>query len=191
MLFYLILCAVLWSCANSVQMEHNVGFADSVRTHEGYDGWSDSFKRTHHSDSLVKISGDFNGDGTLDSAYVIEPYTYAASDRCLVCKIGIAFSNGLDTLNFPLEAIDAQIHNVGDLNGDGGDEILVIPDWFNSCLGMQYLYTFTKNEWKKVTEGSVYVCGPEIRIEKMSKDIFQMKVHDVTGQDTIKIFQMD
>ncbi|TNE80970.1 MAG: hypothetical protein EP332_05655 [Bacteroidetes bacterium] len=152
--------------------------------------WDDSSRISFQPDSLNRIVGDFNGDGKLDSAIVLQPFIHKASGYCSDCRTCIVFSNNIDTLLIPHEAIDALLFNVGDLDSNGTDELIVIPDWFNSCLGTQNLYTYESEKWKLITKGNVYRCYPHLQIQNREDGSYAMKTHDANNEDTLHIFRI-
>jgi hypothetical protein len=130
-------------------------------------------------DSLTKITGDFNGDGQKDFAVVIPPYQNE-DGLCEQCIAKVAFTNNIDSITVFYEANGAMLFNVGDLDGNKTDELLLIPDWFNSCLGTQIVYTYKSDKWDTIASGEIYRCSPRNTIEKIKNGQFTMTEYNAT-----------
>jgi hypothetical protein len=79
------------------------------------------------------IKGDFNGDGILDYMWLVKPKMDDDGNSCIGdCISYIKFSDQ----NIPSIKVEDCIHgtpsNEGDLNKNGGDEIGLLPGWFQS-----------------------------------------------------------
>jgi hypothetical protein len=131
-------------------------------------------------DSLTKITGDFNGDGYKDSAVVIPPYQ-DNNGQCEQCITKIAFSNHIDSITISIVSNGAMLYNVGDLDGNKTDELLLIPDWTNSCWGLQSVFTFKNNTWDTIVTDRIYRCNIYNRIKKIKDGLFDMAVDTGTG----------
>ena len=170
------------SCASSTNQTNNQTPTDTLSQDSKVEKTN---KLSSLPDSLTKIAGDFNGDSKQDLATVVPPPTDNFGN-CEKCIAKISFSNGIDTLTIPYEANGAIIFNAGDLDGNKTDELLVIPDWFNSCLGLQWVYTYRTNGWDTVASGQIYRCLPRNTIKRIKNGQFQMTQY-IDGQDSITI----
>ncbi|WP_267405396.1 MULTISPECIES: VCBS repeat-containing protein [unclassified Chryseobacterium] len=92
------------------------------------------------------LSGDFNGDGKKEFAYV---KVSDCNDDCDgVCETTIYFSDK-SIPSFKISpANSGTLYTVGDLNNDGKDEIAFYPGWCTSCWHPLYVYTYKKNAWE-------------------------------------------
>lgn len=126
------------------------------------------------------VLGDINKDGIVDSAFIQTPtlkITDASDFGCAndSCFVTIKFSNKLPDL-IHSNAIHGLVFATADINEDGISEIVYAPDWFSSCWSGLFIYTVSKNEWKKIGEGSYYSCNEDAdltkRIKKVKKNGF-------------------
>ena len=95
------------------------------------------------------ISGDFNGDGIIDYAY-LTVYIYSKSEYDYYVNSHITFS---DATISPIEAEECLFTNLineGDLNNDGADEIGFVKGSMISNFGVYNVYSFRKNQWHKL-----------------------------------------
>jgi hypothetical protein len=93
------------------------------------------------------ISGDFNGNGIIDYAY-LTIYQYGENEFDWHVNSHIIFS---DSTIAPIETecFIEMLANLGDLNGDGADEI-GFAERAESRLQTYSVYSFNKNQWHKL-----------------------------------------
>lgn len=95
--------------------------------------------------------GDFNGDGNMEAAVLKAPQLNSTQDECVKgdCTAYILFTPsskiGPIIIN---NCIGGTPDNLGDLDGDGADEIGLHPDWFTSCWQGYFVFTYKKGKWK-------------------------------------------
>lgn len=114
------------------------------------------------------VSGDFNGDGKKETATLAAP-TEDTTDKenfqqCFGgCNSYLFISGG----NLPLlvvhDNLGGEIKNAGDLDGDGADEIIVYPSWWQSNWNPYRIYSFSKkdNQWHYLTE-PISIFAPDL-----------------------------
>ncbi len=106
------------------------------------------------------IKGDFNGDGKTEYAWINKPKVNADNTDCIgPCVVHIAFS---DAAIKPIElkgSIGGTLSNLGDLNGDGKDDIGILPDWFNGCWRNYFTYTLKGGDWHYLVEPFATHCN--------------------------------
>lgn len=92
--------------------------------------------------------GDFNGDGTLDFAWLVAPKLKEDGMDCVGdCSSYIKFSDTSIPEIKVENCIGGTPNNLGDLNKNGTDEIGLLPDWFTSCWKGYYVWTLKNNNW--------------------------------------------
>jgi hypothetical protein len=96
-----------------------------------------------------KISGDFNGDGQTEFAYVVktkEGHGNPVEDG-VPDEYSLKFSNAsLAPVN--IGCCEARLIKEGDLNKDGRDEISVFQAPMNGNTNTMTTYSFQHNSWK-------------------------------------------
>ena len=97
---------------------------------------------------IIAAKGDFNGDGKIDSMWLIPPKIAGNELDCIgACNSYIKFS---DT-NVPSIKVENCIGgmptNLGDLNQNGTDEIGLLPEWFSSYWSAYHVWTYINNKW--------------------------------------------
>ena len=98
------------------------------------------------------IRGDFNGDGYKEAAWLIEPPIESCESCDGMCECTIRFSNPSikDLVVDP--CIGGTPDNLTDLNGDGTDEIGIIPDWCTSCWHAYKVFGYIGGTWGYVID---------------------------------------
>ena len=105
------------------------------------------------------IRGDFNGDGELESMWLAAPVIKQNDMDCVgECVSYIRFSNSLIPEIRLKTCIGGSPVNEGDLDGDGCDEIGVLPAWFTSCWRNYRVFTFKDGRWRDAVEPIVTHC---------------------------------
>lgn len=120
------------------------------------------------------LIGDLNHDTIADSIFVTNPYYVGEEDvlkhGCInnLCDATVRFSCKLP--NIPLEnATGATIENMGDINQDGFDELIVVHQWYIGCWGAIYFYTFQNHQWKEFGNVSSYLCDDDSLVSGVKK----------------------
>lgn len=95
-----------------------------------------------------RIYGDFNGDGKKEYAYrklVKEGYGGSRVDGGVPEEYEIQFSDS-SIKPIAVGCCWFTLINKGDLDNDGADEIIIVQDPHNGCLGRVQTYTIKNNE---------------------------------------------
>ncbi len=122
------------------------------------------------------VSGDFNGDGKTELVWLVAPQkkesALAEDMECIgECNCLLKFSTpALPTLPIT-NCIGGIPVNEGDLNGDGADEIGLLPDWWTSCWHGYLVYTFQHQQWVSAVPAISTHCSQwEDGVDAISKD---------------------
>jgi len=103
------------------------------------------------------VLGDFDGNGTKEYAYT---KVSDCSDGCDgKCETTIYFSDKKIKTFIILPANGGALYNLGDLNGDGKDEIGFYPGWCTSCWHAFHVYTLSNNSWKPLVPSISTHCS--------------------------------
>jgi hypothetical protein len=94
------------------------------------------------------ITGDFNGDGKKEQAWVEKPLFNQDSTDCNgACITVIHFSDTTIPAIEISKAISAEISNLHNLNKQPADEIGVLPGSFAGCWNDYHVYSLSGNQW--------------------------------------------
>jgi len=98
--------------------------------------------------SIIAVIGDYNGDGKIDSMWLIPPKIAANDQDCMGdCISYIKFSDP----NIPSIKVENCIGgiptNLGDLNQNGTDEVGLLPEWFSSYWCAYHVWTYINGKW--------------------------------------------
>lgn len=97
------------------------------------------------------ITGDFNGDGRKESVWLQVPKIKEAEMECDGDCTAYLKSNNPSFTSFAIEnCIGSLPTNLGDLDGNGTDEIGLLHDWFTSCWKAYYVFTLKNNKWQRL-----------------------------------------
>ena len=94
------------------------------------------------------ITGDFNGDKQQEFIWL----KATNSDEKSMGDTSSCFMFCSNSTIPPLKVemcIGGNPVNLGDLNGDGADELGLLPDWWTSCWRSYFVYTLKTNRWKQ------------------------------------------
>ncbi len=140
-----------------------------------------------------KIKGDFNGDGVMESAFLVCPNTSDLTVKYSVEKENhsnsyVSFSNS-KIPHIPVQnCIGGIIANEKDLNNDGSDEIGILPYWWTSDWMEYFVYCLNKNAWQQLVnpisvKGSMYDEGIDV-IKKHPAKFGQVIIQYSTSNDS-------
>ncbi|MAM28697.1 MAG: hypothetical protein CMC13_06705 [Flavobacteriaceae bacterium] len=109
-------------------------------------------------DSEQRVRGDYDGDGKYEYVNLIPPeFPKNSSEEYAMTCIGectsyLKFSNeNLDSIELE-QCIGGMPINEGDLNGDGTDEIGILPQWWTSCWSSYRVFTYKNNRWNNLVD---------------------------------------
>ncbi|MFV0607368.1 MAG: hypothetical protein ACK5NK_16185 [Niabella sp.] len=164
---YLVLAGfTVFSCKINPTSEKTADTKDSLKT-----------QTTITKDLEVKtdsISGDFNGDGKQEKAWLVPP-VFSTEDMSCADDSCVCVINFTDKSIEPIkksQCIGGIPYNLGDLDGDGGDEIGLYPSWFTSCWGGYRVYTIKNNKSRFLVDPiTVYCDQMDQGLKPIQKDL--------------------
>ncbi|MBS1624822.1 MAG: hypothetical protein JST83_12420 [Bacteroidetes bacterium] len=161
---YLICCLLLLSACQPRQGSGNAADADTTKqdsntTHIDTTVQPAYVAETYDDLSTDTLYGDFDGDGRREFIWVQNPHV--AMDRYDCNGPCDCLLRSSDRTMVPIttsDCIGGALINYGDLNGDGGDEVGMIPAWFTSCWGRHFLFTLRDHKWIEAIHGTTLRC---------------------------------
>jgi len=106
-----------------------------------------------------KITSDFNGDGKSETVFMVPPVedtvTKDAFQECIGgCNTYLFSSDPSINILKVHNNLGGKIKNIGDLDGDGGDDIMVYPSWWQSNWNSYRIYSYNHqtNQWSYLIE---------------------------------------
>lgn len=97
------------------------------------------------------VRGDFDGDGKEETVRLIAP---KLTDSMYVCEGECNCSLKSDAPGTKVyeigQCIGGYPANEGDLDGNGTDEIRIIPEWWSSCWMRCIVLTLDNGKWRKL-----------------------------------------
>lgn len=94
------------------------------------------------------VKGDYDGNGTQEWMWLESPSVNDDGSGCSGdCNCRIRFSDPSLPLLTVKNCIGGIPVNHGDLNGNGSDEIGLLPEWFTSTWCSYQVWTFRKGQW--------------------------------------------
>lgn len=120
------------------------------------------------------ITGDFNGDGQTESAFVVrtkQGYGNPAEDG-VPDEYALRFSDtSLPQLN--IGCCEARLINEGDLNSDSTEEISVFQAPTNGNTYFMTTWTFTEHRWQKFSEPFIVpTAGEPVSDKDLQNKVF-------------------
>ncbi|WDF55711.1 hypothetical protein [Mucilaginibacter sp. KACC 22063] len=97
----------------------------------------------------TNIKGYFTTKNHEESVIITTPKVDSDEVSCPGgCTTKIGFTNSNTASITVKDCIGADITNLGDLNGDGLDEIGILPQWFGGCWHLYRVYTYKHKKWE-------------------------------------------
>lgn len=146
-----------------------------------FEGTLEEFNQNH-------LTGDLNGDRQKDSVFVsykrvLSPdNSYQKECGQNVCYSRIRFSSPIPEMI--IEAFSIDVKDVGDVNGDGRNDLLVFLEGNLYNWGEMRLYSYYNNEWTLCQYGPAFLSDDkdyEKRIVKSGDHYYLMQ--DVWNRD--------
>lgn len=171
---------ILWGCDSSKTNEKDGLLADVTMTGiEANTTAGDAVTESQEMGERVEVPGlyDFNGDGELESCYLVEPIMYDDEERYMECEGDchclIEFS---DSSISPIEVencIGGLPDILGDLDGNGTVEIGIWPQWWTSCWHSYYVFTLVNGKWTHFVEPFSVHCNLIEEMEESGEPLIQ------------------
>lgn len=159
--------------------------------------WPELELRMHHGKAYPSavsgsIKGDFNGDGTPETIYMVAPVTDSTAEANQDCY-GSCYSyvTGSGNILIVHDNLGGEIKNIGDMDGDGADDLLVYPSWWQSNWNPYRLYSVKKStgEWRYLTEPvsiftpDLYANSKRVLVKRSAKPGFLTVYSSDTNED--------
>ena len=122
--------------------------------------------------SIDSVQGDYNGDGKTEYMWLDPPKLMENEMNCeRNCTSIIQFSDRSITPIKVEDCINGLPVNEGDLNGNGTDEIGLLPGWFTSCWHTYLVWTYKNGQFTYAVEPISTHCNQwDKGIDAIEKD---------------------
>lgn len=131
------------------------------------------------------IYGNFDAKEGFDKAYLYVPDKSMNATDCRCCISEIRFEGQEYVLKF-MSDTGGPFENVGDLDGDGVDEIGHTRTWFETCWGTYEIYKNIGHKWVGIAVQEYRVCkdkkGIKARIKVLDNGNLLLEGHDIYGK---------
>ncbi len=96
-----------------------------------------------------KLKGSFTVKGRQQSVWLVPPTIDSTEMNCTGgCNVILKFTDPKIPVIVVKGSIGGTLYNLGDLDGDGKDEIGILHQWFNGCWNAFDVYTFKNSSWE-------------------------------------------
>ena len=132
--------------------------------------------------------GDVNGDGKKDHAILANHEPKSAADSQYVT---ISFDCNVPSFQHA-NGFHGLMADAGDLDGNGTDELLYFPDWYQSMWAGLFVYGYRKGSWQLLGSADIRrdlvgeapdpVRYLQSRIKKVDNHNFLLKDHHINPE---------
>lgn len=117
-------------------------------------------KRNRAASSSANVQGDFNGDGVVETVWLVPPKLSDDESECIgECTAYLRFSNPSLAEITLSDCIGGVPDNLGDLDGNGTDEIGLLPQLYTSCWRDYYVWTWKYGNWRYLVDPITTHCN--------------------------------
>ena len=117
------------------------------------------------------VAGDFDGDGRPEYVWLVPPKITGEMECQGGCTSYLRFSKATLPAIAKADCIGGEPTNLGDLNGDGGDEIGLLPEWFVGCWMGYFVYTYRAGQWRPLVKPFETHCNQwEAGVKPIERD---------------------
>ena len=151
-----------------------------------------------------RVVGSFTGDGTRQTLYLVPPAEDTGKNKFQDCIGGcnsyiVSTDTGMAVLKVN-DNLGGEMKNIGDMDGDGADEIMVYPSWWQSNWNAYMIYSYDKHlhKWRFFIE-PVTIFANELEkkiafVKKSSKkgfvSAYTSSMEDVDVKSVYKDFKI-
>lgn len=119
---------------------------------------------------LGTIIGDFDGDGKSEIAWIVGPKLTEEGIDCVgKCECKIQFSTD-KVRQFQLgDCIPGRLHNEGDLDDDGADDLSLLPGRFTSAWRRIHIFSYKNNSWQEIIDPFTIYIGDDFTGQRIMR----------------------
>ncbi|MEP6676780.1 MAG: hypothetical protein ABJA78_16590 [Ferruginibacter sp.] len=134
--------------------KHNINL-----TQEEWAAFRKKYQVREQLQTASSITGNFLGNGVQQTLYIVPPAEDTihknAFEECIGgCNSYIVSTDSSINILKVTGNLGGDIKNIGDIDGDGADEIMVYPDWWQSNWNPYVIYSYNipLHKWSFLTE---------------------------------------
>ncbi|HLP13612.1 MAG TPA: hypothetical protein VK177_16885 [Flavobacteriales bacterium] len=174
--FFYTICILIFSCGNHEEKLH-----DKTQNRKSSSATPKVLDSVILSKEEYLNFGDFGNKIKKDTAYVFHYLIHNNEKNADAHRTYVTFSSNIPRIKIAGDSFNAKIFNVGDLNGDSIDEVLILPGSLNGCWGYQSVLALVNNNWVELANESAYGCNEENRVTKINNKQFDILIDTGAG----------
>ena len=185
-LLIVVLSLFALSCKyNKTKTEEKLPVADSTEDLYEKNGMPKYLNRLNIPEMELPLAGHFTSPNSMDTLdFDVKDSKEYLYDFSLFVK-----GDKKNALNITI-ASEAHFYDEGDLNGDGINEIGIIPGYTSSACRTYLVYTFKDHRWKLLYEISSHLGDRERGIDYVKREGDQIRILSA-NEDCCQCFGMD
>ena len=147
--------------------------------------------------------GDVDADGRMDTAFINPLKFFFHNGQIDSQYVNISFTANVNPIKH-YNGFQGIVVNAGDLDGNKTDEVIYLPDWYQSNSAMFYIYGYKKQKWVQFTKGEIRrdiareqkdeLAFLKSRVKKINNGSFKLTEHimkDTEFVDSTRIILID